>query len=321
MTPDVYDGPWKAALEVFFPEFLAFFFPEAHQGIDWSRGYVFLDKELQHITPEAEIGTRSVDKLVQVWRHEGAETWVLIHIEVQTQADPDFARRMFVYHYRLFDRYDRQVVSLAVLGDDQAAWQPSVYTHALWGSRLELTFPIAKLLEFEGRWEDLSHSRNPFAIVVRAHLKTLVTRKKPDQRLIWKLTLVKELYKEGWMREQVFNLFRFIDWLMALPEALQQRFDQDLTRFDEETRMEFITSFERRGIEQGREEGREEGMRRSTCEAVLEILTVRFGGIPDEVAQALDRIEDPSLLKGLLRTALTSPSLDAFRQALPGSPA
>jgi flagellar biosynthesis/type III secretory pathway protein FliH len=123
------------------------------------------------------------------------------------------------------------------------------------------------------------------------------------------------------MREQVFNLFRFIDWLMALPETLQQRFDQDLTRFDEETRMEFITSFERRGIEQGREEGREEGMRRSTCEAVLEILTVRFGGIPDEVAQALDRIEDPSLLKGLLRTALTSPSLDAFRHALPGSPA
>ena len=30
--------------------------------------------------------------------------------------DPDFAKRMYVYNYRLFDRYDRPVVSLAVLG-------------------------------------------------------------------------------------------------------------------------------------------------------------------------------------------------------------
>ena len=35
----------------------------------------------------------------------------------QGQPESDFAKRMYVYNYRLFDRYDRPVVSLAVLGD------------------------------------------------------------------------------------------------------------------------------------------------------------------------------------------------------------
>ena len=37
MTDD--DSPWKTVLERYFPDFLAFFFPAAPAGIDWSRGY------------------------------------------------------------------------------------------------------------------------------------------------------------------------------------------------------------------------------------------------------------------------------------------
>jgi hypothetical protein len=39
------DAPWKNTLEHHFPEFLAFYFPDAHAGIDWSGGFQFLDKE------------------------------------------------------------------------------------------------------------------------------------------------------------------------------------------------------------------------------------------------------------------------------------
>lgn len=31
---------------------------------------------------------------------------------------------MFVYNYRIFDRYDRPVASLAVLADDDPGWRP-----------------------------------------------------------------------------------------------------------------------------------------------------------------------------------------------------
>lgn len=51
-----FDGPWKEALEWYFEPFLAFFFPEAHAGIDWDRGHDFVDKELQKLAPEAKTG-------------------------------------------------------------------------------------------------------------------------------------------------------------------------------------------------------------------------------------------------------------------------
>ena len=43
--PD-YDSPWKEILDSYFPAFMAFFFPEAHADIDWTRGYESLDTDL-----------------------------------------------------------------------------------------------------------------------------------------------------------------------------------------------------------------------------------------------------------------------------------
>jgi len=78
--------------------------PAAHAEIDWARGYEALDKELQQVAREAEHGRRYVDKLVKVWLRNGQEQWLLIHIDVQTWREGDFAERMYVYNYRLFDR-------------------------------------------------------------------------------------------------------------------------------------------------------------------------------------------------------------------------
>jgi hypothetical protein len=33
---DDYDSPWKDALTRYFPEFMSFYFPEAHRQIDWA---------------------------------------------------------------------------------------------------------------------------------------------------------------------------------------------------------------------------------------------------------------------------------------------
>jgi hypothetical protein len=60
------DSPWKEVLERYLEAFFAFFFPEAHAGIDWEQDPVFLDKELQKVVRDAELGKRIVDKLVQV---------------------------------------------------------------------------------------------------------------------------------------------------------------------------------------------------------------------------------------------------------------
>ena len=112
----------------------------------------FLDTALQGLMPDGEVGRRFADKLVRVWRRGGEESWVLVHVEVQSQPDDDFARRMYTYNYRLFDRYDRVVASLAVLGDTRSGWRPSRYGHELWGCEVGFTFPLVKLADYRQEW-------------------------------------------------------------------------------------------------------------------------------------------------------------------------
>lgn len=78
-TSDDYDTPWKDALSRYFPEFIAFYFPQAHAEIDWGRPHVFLDKELEQVVRDAELGRRLVDKLVRVATRAGPWQWVLVH--------------------------------------------------------------------------------------------------------------------------------------------------------------------------------------------------------------------------------------------------
>lgn len=61
-----YDSPWKEIIETYFPDFMTFFFLQIHRAIDWSKGYEFLDKELQKVVRRAKTGRGYVDKLVKV---------------------------------------------------------------------------------------------------------------------------------------------------------------------------------------------------------------------------------------------------------------
>jgi hypothetical protein len=96
-----FDSPWKEALSIYFPAFLAFFFADIHDDIDWSRGYELLNNELQKIAPKGSRGRRYVDLLVKVWRKNAQESWVLLHVEVQTSRDPTLMARLYGYNTRI----------------------------------------------------------------------------------------------------------------------------------------------------------------------------------------------------------------------------
>lgn len=48
------DSPWKEILPQYFPEAIAFFFPDLHRLIDWQKSIEFLNKEFQQIAPDTE---------------------------------------------------------------------------------------------------------------------------------------------------------------------------------------------------------------------------------------------------------------------------
>jgi hypothetical protein len=255
-----YDSPWKEILSDYFQEFMTFFFPEISLEIDWTKGYELLDKELRQIARDAELGVRLADHLVKVWKKNGEETWVLIHVEIQAQQQGNFAHRMYVYDYRIYDRYHRPVASFAVLADENREWRPSTYERELWGSRTTFQFPVVKILDYRTQWDTLEQSHNPFAIVVQAHLKTLETQQDESSRARWKVTLAKELYKRGFSKTDIVKLYRFIDWLMVLPEDLERSCFQEILHFEEEQHMPYITTAERIGIEKGIKEGEKRGL-------------------------------------------------------------
>ncbi len=277
-----YDSPWKEILEEYFEDFIIFFFPKAHKDIDWKAGYTFLDKELEKVVRDAELGTRRVDKLARVQLKNGQEAYVLVHIEIQGQYDSGFTKRMYVYNYRLFDRYDKKIVSLAILTDDRKKWKPHKYGYELWDFKVSIEFPVIKLLDYSENFDILLQNNNPFAIVVMAHLKTMETRTEPAKRFRWKFNIIKMLYQRGYSKQAVLNLLRFIDWIMALPEEMDRSLNEKIAEYQEENKMRYVTSFERIGIEKGLQKG----LQKETKLIALQLKT-RFGAIPKWVEKKL----------------------------------
>ncbi|BAY44667.1 hypothetical protein SAMD00079811_22680 [Scytonema sp. HK-05] len=169
------DSPWKEILEAYFPEAMEFFFPQTAALINWKRPHEFLDKEFQQIARNAEQGRRYADKLVKVWQIKGEEIWLLIHVEIQAKPEDNFAERMFSYNLRIFDRFAKPAISLAILCDTDPTWRPNQYSYNYSDTSVHFQFGTIKLLDYQNRWTELENSNNPFATVVMAHLKTQQT--------------------------------------------------------------------------------------------------------------------------------------------------
>jgi hypothetical protein len=300
-----HDSPWKEALENRFPEFLALLFPAIHAEVDWGRDLEFLDKELQQVVQDAELGRRHTDKLVKVWACDGSETWVLIHVEVQGDAEAGFAERMYVYHYRLFDRYKVDIVSLGVLADTTKTFRPTTYRWARWGCEIEFHFPMVKLLDWRSRWAELEASDNRFALVIMAQLEAKA-HIEGEERKAAKFRLVRLMYDRGYSRSDILELFRIIDWMIRLPDDLEREFLAAVYEIEETTNMPYITSAERFGIEKGKLEGKLEGQ----AAILLRQIDRKYG--PQALAAYRERVEqaDAQSLLQWAERVLTAETVD-----------
>ena len=305
-STDHYDSPWKEAIEHYFPEFMAFYFPHAHADIDWAKDYIFLDKELHAIVQDAGLGTRFVDKLVRVNVLNGDEQWIYIHIEVQGTRHPEFAKRMFVYNYRMYDRYDRPVASLAVLADKNRLWKPGSYGFSLLGCSHTMTFPVAKLTDYSNNLDELLASDNAFGWITAAHILTQQTRKLHQERYDAKLRLVRILYERKWDKQRIIDLFYIADWLMQLPDWLNSKLWHELETTEEKEQVRYVTSIERLGIAKGRVEGRVEGESR----LLKRLLERRFGILPQWASEQLTYAKEKEL-EAWSDAILTAPTLEA----------
>lgn len=228
---------------------------------------------------------------------DGSEQWILVHIEVQSQRDDAFARRIHSLNNRIFEQYDRPVASLAVLADDDSHWRPHSFHNDLLGTSMGITFATVKLLDFADRQEQLQASSNPFALLTLAHLLTQRTKENAAQRYAAKWRLTRLLFQHGWSKKRIIILFKAINWMMTLPAELERQYWQAVRKGKQERKMEYISSLEQMFIDKGQLKG--------AAFVLAEQLKQRFGPLSQTTQRKLAKADFEQL------TAWSKAVLDA----------
>jgi len=311
-----HDSPWKDTIDQFTRSFLEVTFPDVAAGIDWSVEPKFLEQELHEITPASEIAAKRVDKLLNVRLLNGTDQWLYIHIEVQMHYDPNLPKRLFTYHYRIFDKYGVHPLTLAILGDTSRKWRPTSYHYQSFGCSITFHFRICKTIDFKGKLDDPRYRHQQTLYIIAAHLGTQHHRHNPQRLKDYRLELTVQFFNEGYSPLEIRQLHRLIDWLMPLPDALKIQFRTQLQQRLPDKSMPHITLFEELALKEGLEKGLEKGILQTAREAILDVLDTRFGEVPDSIRDRINSLGSEPTLKTLLRRAARASSLEEFQATL-----
>ncbi len=286
-----YDGLWKKIISELFEEFILFFAPDLYETIDFGKGIVFLEQELHKVIIKHKKGKRIADKIVKVSLKNGEEKYVFIHIEIQEKQDPDFSKRMFTYFYRLFDRFQENIYSIAILTDLSKSNNSEPFQYSFYGTELTYRFNTYKFNEAD--IPSLKKSTNPFAIAVLAGIYLHLTEKNYQKRYEVKKKLLKEfiLSNQNLSSNYAEALCYFIDYLLYLPGELTKQLTKELfihiekeanhMLYSEElkeapTFAEYLKTVKEEGIEIGIEKGIEKGKMEEKRNLAAELLREGF---------------------------------------------
>jgi len=165
-----------------------------------------------------------------VYLKDGTIEWYLIHIEVQSYFDKNFSKRLYLYNSRTFNKYDKPVITLALITEESESFRPSEYKVAHRTYELSFKFPVIKIIDYKDRTDELKTSMNPFAIATFAYLRLIESKDDVEKKYKWKKALIADLYEKGFSREDIAALFKFIDWIIRIPTELEKTFREEIIR-------------------------------------------------------------------------------------------
>ena len=237
---------------------------------------------------------------------------MLLHAEIQTTRQHGFPFRMYSYYTQLRELFGEPVISVALLIDGNRRWRPDQYEEVSEYTRLVFTYTVIKLLDWQDRTDELLTQRNPFAIIVHAHLAALATRgRRVAHRFERKLQTMEALLGAGYPPEQVEQLLRFVDWVLELPPSEAAEFRAVVQSLEERAAMPYVTSFERLAKAEGLAEGRSEGLADGLAVAV----ELMHGNEDPSLADSVRRCSDLAVLRAVAE-ALRRPGSAAAIRAL-----
>ncbi len=239
-----HDRLFKELLGTFFVEFVDLFFPDLADLLERD-SVVFLDKEL--IT-DVTAGEKVEADLVVKVRLRTQESFFLVHIETQSEAQSEFGYRMFRYFARLYEKHRLPIYPIAVFSfTEPKRVEPTLY---------QIGFPDFPVLQFNYRvvqlnrldWRSYLKQPNPVAAALMAKMNIT-----PAERAQVKLECLRMLATLKLNRARMQLISGFVDTYLSLTDAEIGRFAQELATImpaEREQVMQIVTSWLQEGRQQ-----------------------------------------------------------------------
>jgi hypothetical protein len=218
----------KGVFEENVQDFLHFMYPNAKEIFDFDRGFSFKNKELFKIIPDRERsdGKRIADLLAKVYLRDGTEKWIMVHTEIEGGNSSDFAHRIFQYHYRIRDKFDVPVETIAVFTGDRKQRRPCEYLEQ--GIHTSIHFKYLSFQIFDNSATELLDCDNIFAYIVVACQKALLEGKVAEEELAAdRSTIVRALLaSKKYDKERIMHFLFFLkSFIFIQDETINNNFD------------------------------------------------------------------------------------------------
>ena len=270
-----HDRLFKELLTEFFGDFVDLFLPELAGYLD-KASLVFLDKEI--FTDVTSGATHEADLVVRA-RFCSQDSFFLVHLEHQAQAQRDFGRRMFRYFARLHDKHAMPVYPIVVFSHASNLPEPDHY---------EVAFPDLAVLQFRYRviqlalmnWRDYLRRANPVASALIAKMGMAI-----EERPRVKLECLRLLATLRLNPARMRLISGFVDTRLRLNAQEMLIFREQTDTLEEKEKdkvMELTTSW--------KEEGIREGIREGSQQVVFRQLRRRWGELPPRMVARLQAL-------------------------------
>jgi predicted transposase/invertase (TIGR01784 family) len=305
-----HDRLFKELLETFFAEFIELFFPAAARSIDLKH-IQFLQQEIFTDVTAGE--KRKVDILVET-RLKDEPGLILVHVEPQAYEQKNFNERMFIYFSRLYEKYRRKIIPVAVFSYDRVRDEPD---------RFELGFPFLEVLNFRFyklelkklNWREYIQSDNPVAAALLSKMGF-----KPEEKVKVKLEFMRMLVRMKLDPARMELLAGFFETYLKLNREEEEQYNRELGKLDSkevDVIMQITTSWHEKGRAQGRAEGRAEGRVEGNIEAKREVISKyldrRFGRKSTGLQQKVRQISSLKVLDYILEELFAANTLEEAR--------
>jgi len=255
--------------------------------------------------PEINLPERRLDFVYGLHVDDGE---YLLHLEFQLEHEADLPERMVVYHALLTAAYRRPVIS-AVIYLQRRDYQhlPEAYTVSFRDQPVNtFAYRVVKLWEYRqaiatGELRGLA----PLLVLLApkgeeqaalARTRELILTIEDERERADALSVAITVAARYFARDFLFKFFR--EEMSMLHEA------------------SIVQEWINEGMEKGRKAGKLEGEIETLRHAVQEVLEERFGRIKRGMGRKLAAIDDPAVLRLLLRKSVKVESLEEFARLL-----